>query len=42
MRKILVVVALCGAAVSVQAQRRPLARADIDAIATLLKLEDTR
>ena len=27
---------------SVQAQRRPLARADIDAIATLLKLEDTR
>jgi HEAT repeat protein len=42
MRKILVVLALCGAVASLHAQRRPLSRADVDAIATLLKLEDTR
>ena len=44
MRKILIglVVYLAVLSVSVDAQRRPLARADIDAIATLLKLEDTR
>jgi len=44
MRKILVglAVCVCVSSVSVHAQRRPLSRGDIDAIATLLKLEDTR
>ena len=44
MRKILVGLVVCIGVltVSVDAQRRPLSRADIDAIATLLKLEDTR
>jgi HEAT repeat protein/cyclophilin family peptidyl-prolyl cis-trans isomerase len=44
MRKILLglVVGIGVLSVSLHAQRRPLARADVDAIATLLKLEDTR
>src|SRR6187455_971195 len=44
MRRILVGLVVCVGvlSVSLDAQRRPLTRADIDAIATLLKLEDTR
>jgi len=44
MRKILLVLVVCVGVlpVSLSAQRRPLSPADIDAIATLLKLEDTR
>jgi len=40
--KVLAVVALVAAPLSAQSARRPLAAADIDDIATLLKLEDTR